>query len=235
MRPILVTGGAKGLGAEIAVQLAANGHDVLIHFRNSKKEAEEVVKRCEAFGVSARALQGDFATHEMLKKLIEELSVYSQVKGIVNNVGNYLIAPLKETENSDWSALFQTNFFAPVFLTKTLLPSICEQKGGIVNIGVVGLNSARAFLQAAAFTATKSALWSYTRSLAKEMAPHLIPVNMVSPSYLENAVDLPNLDTLPMKRSVSLRDAAKLVSLLFEEESRSITGQNIEITAGVGL
>lgn len=235
MRPVLVTGGAKGLGAEICQQLASRGHDILIHYRSSMKEAEKIAANCRTYGVMAEVLQGDFANEVSLREFITKLLHFQDVKGLVNNVGNYLISSLSKTEESAWQSLFQTNFFAPVFLTKALLPSLCKQQGVVVNIGVSGLHPVKALMNAAAYSATKSALWFYTRTLAKEMAPHFVSVNMVSPGYMENAVDLPSLQALPMKRPLMLQEVAQMVVYLFEEGSHVITGQNIEVAGGVGL
>lgn len=236
MTPILVTGGAKGLGAQICRQLASKGHDVLIHYLTSKVEAEEIAAHCRLYGVQAEVILGDFSYESAYQSFIEELLMrFKTIKGLVNNVGNYLMAPLAKTGEEEWHALFQTNFFAPIFLTKALLPSICEQKGTIINIGTSGLYPVKALTQAPAYAASKSAFWFYTRTLAKEMAPYLVSVNMVSPSYMENSVDLPAVESLPMKRPVLLQEVAHVVAFLFEESSHVITGQNIEVTGGVGL
>lgn len=236
MKPILVTGGAKGLGAQICRQLASKGHDLLIHYLTSQKQAEEIAASCRLFGVKAEVLPGDFSSESSCRQFVEGLLLrFNTIKGLVNNVGNYLKAPFGKSDESEWHALFQTNFFSPISLTKALLPSICEHKGTIITIGTAGLYPVKALTQAPAYAASKSALWFFTRTLAKEMAPYMVSVNMVSPGYMENAVDLPALDSLPMKRPVLLHEVAQMVAFLFEDTSHVITGQNIEVAGGVGL
>ncbi|MFZ0564681.1 MAG: SDR family oxidoreductase [Chlamydiales bacterium] len=231
---ILVTGAAKGLGKEICCQLAAKGHDLVIHYRQSEKEAKELKEVCQGLGVQAEILYGDFSTTDSLEAFIQVyLEQIPLTKGLVNNVGNYLIAPLADTEKHQWHDLFQTNLFAPIFLVQALLPFIQKEKGGIVNLGVSGLNPARPFLKAGAYATAKSALWFYTLSMAKQLAPHMVNVNMVSPGYLEETAEKPNPNNLPMRRLITFQEIARVVAFLFEAKSSSITGQNIEVAGGV--
>ncbi len=234
MRPILVTGGAQGFGAEICLQLAEQGHDVVVHFR--KSDPSNILSRCQKYGVIVDAIQGDFSTVDLLEDFIRRyLARFPKTKGLVNNVGNYLIAPPSQTESKEWLSLFQTNLFTPVFLVRALLPALKEEKGRVVNIGTCGLTTPRALLHATAYAATKSALHFYTRSLAKELAPDHINVNMVSPGYLETSVDLEEAAELPMGRPATLKEAARAVLFFFDSQSSYITGQNLEVAGGFGL
>ncbi len=230
MNPILVTGGAKGFGAAICKELAARGHDIMVHFRKSEKEAASIVAACKELGVNATKIYGDFSTPDGVNAFLQQIA---DIKGLVNNVGNYLIASPSKTEENDWHALFQTNFFTPISLIQGILPALKKEKGAIVNIGVSGLN--RALINATAYATTKSALLFYTRSLAKELASDLVTVNMVSPGFLETAVDLDQAPKLPMKRPATLQEGAEAVAFFFEPRNHYITGQNIEVAGGFGL
>lgn len=235
MSAILVTGGAKGLGAEICRTLAALGHNVVVHYRTSQKEAHQVVSECSQ-AATASMIQGDFSTLASLEDFIRRYKEqFPQTKGIVNNVGNYLIAPLFETQALQWLDLFQTNFFAPLLIIQALLPQLRAFNGSIVNIGVSGLLSHRGFTQATAYAATKSTLYFYTRSLAKELVGESIRVNMVSPGYMENTIDFIDASEFPMQRPITLKEVAFVVASLFDPRNISITGQNIEVAGGVGL
>lgn len=233
---ILVTGAAKGLGRQIAIELAKRKAAVVIHYRFNEKEALKTVKMCREQGGEAEMLQGDFETREGVDTFIQiYCNKFLETRGIVNNVGNYLIKPLSITQESEWLSLFQTNVNTPFFLIRSLLPSLKKHRGHIVNIGTVGLLGASAKTVAPAYAISKMALWQLTRSLAQEVAPDFVRVNMVSPGFLETAVDLKNPQDLPMKRPASLPETAQLVARLFDEESTYITGQNIEIAGGFGL
>jgi len=233
MRPILVTGAARGLGAEICRHLAKRGHDLVIHYKRSEKEALQLAEECRSYQVLVETLYGDFSLQESLNTFIFRLlKNFPHIKGLVNNVGNYLIAPLLETKFGEWQDLFQVNFFTPLVLSQALVPSLLEQKGTILNIGVSGLQTNRGFTKTTAYAASKSTLLFYTLSLAKELASAGVRVNMLSPSYMENAVDLKPASSFPLKRPALLSEVACVAAFLFEEESAYITGQNIEITGG---
>lgn len=236
MIPILVTGGAKGLGAAICKTLAQKGHDLVIHYRFSEKEAHEVAAECQKAKVQASIIQGDFSSSMAVEDFIGRYNAqFGLLKGLVNNVGNYLIAPPTATNVISWEELFQTNVFAPIALTQAFLPSLKQHRGSVVNIGVVGLQGAKGMTKATAYAASKSALFFYTRALAKELASENIRVNMVSPGYLENAVDLPQLSHLPLKRAAYLSEVSEVVAMFFDPAFDYITGQNLEIAGGIGL
>lgn len=234
----LVTGAAKGLGAEICRVLAASGHNLIIHYNASIKEAESLVKECKELGAEAMAIQGDFSSMEKIQDFILQLS--SKVNGkmlitnLVSNVGNYLVESLLATTVEQWNQLFQTNLFAPIALTNALMPSIKSNRGAIINLGVAGINHVPADVYASAYTATKLALWFATKSFAKALAQDGVRVNMISPGMLENSVDL-NSNTLPMGRAGTLYEVARLVVFLLDRENSYITGQNIEVAGALRL
>lgn len=233
MKPILVTGGAQGLGAVLCLELAARGHDVVVHYHTSEAAAQSVAQACQRFSVHAEAIQGDWTSHKTLNDFLARYtSQFPETKGLVNNVGNYLISSAQNTPPDQWLALFQTNFFAPVFLTQALVPALRHCRGSIVNIGVAGLDK-RGFIQSAAYGTTKAALLFYTLSLAKELAPDGIRVNMVSPGHMENSVDLPA--SLPMRRTATLKEVAHIIAAFFDPQTDYITGQNLEVAGAYGL
>lgn len=234
---VLVTGGAKGLGAEICRHLASQGHNVLIHYKTSEEQALQVAQKCRSFGVKAEVIQGDFSSHLNLHAFIEHLlKFYPEIKCLVNNVGNYLIKKCTETTEAEYRALFQTNFFAAIELIQALLPSITLKKGCIINLGVAGLNAIRGDIYSPFYSMTKECLFTLTKSLAKELAPKSVTVNMVSPGYLENAVDLPlNPENFPMGRPGFFYEVARTIGFLMDKESSYVTGQNIEVAGAVRL
>lgn len=237
MKPILVTGGGKGLGAEISKCLAKKKHDLVIHYKQSEREAKNLADNLSSeYGGGYEVIYGDFSSHKSTQRLIENyLDKFPHTKGLVNNVGNYLIASLSETDASQWNGLFQTNFFAPIFLTRSLLPSLCKAKGCVVNIGLTGLKEGRGFTRAPAYAIAKSSLLFYTFSLAKELACENVRVNMISPGYMENAVDSIDFGHLPFKRAATLHEVAQITASLFDPEFGYVTGQNIEVAGGIGL
>lgn len=235
MKWTLVTGGSRRLGADICQELAVQGYSVLIHYRNSKDEAEDVALRCRKMGVKAEMIYGDFSNAESTQVFAKEcLMKYPDIKNLVNNVGNYLVKSAALTTPEEWNALVQTNLNTPFALCHAMIPSIKAHRGHIINIGVVGANNIHADIKRTAYLMTKMSLCMLTKSLARELAPFGVRVNMVSPGYLEYAVDLDGAK-LPMERAASSKDVLNAISFLMNENNSYITGQNIEVGGGVGL
>jgi NAD(P)-dependent dehydrogenase (short-subunit alcohol dehydrogenase family) len=231
-----VTGAAKRLGATIAKKLAMRGHSVVIQYHKSQQDAESLAHEIANLGFTAELLQGNFSSIESTQDFIARYKKrYNLTKFLVNNVGNYEVIPTSQTPPEMCLELFQSNVHAPLLLCQELLPSIRKLQGSIVNIGTSGLHDGRAKIETGVYMATKAALWSLTKSLAKEFAKERVTVNMVSPGQLENSVSLPSLASLPMGRAGTTEEVAEVVAFLFSEENHYITAQNIEVAGALGL
>ena len=233
----LVTGGAKRLGASICDALADNGYPILLHYNTSQAYAEEMQKKCLAKGVEAEIIKGDFSTRTNTDEFIQRLlSKYSAICHVIHNVGNFLVEGPITTPVMSWEALMQTNLFAPIALSQALIPQIIQNQGKIVTLGMMGLNQLAADTYSTAYTATKASLLLYTKALAKELAPHQVTVNMVSPGQLDNAVDLPrDLTTFPMGRAGRSEEVSRVIVFLLDPKNSYITGQNIEVAGALNL
>ncbi|MFN0065625.1 MAG: SDR family NAD(P)-dependent oxidoreductase [Chlamydiales bacterium] len=229
---VLVTGGAKGLGAAIAVALARRGYNIVIHSR--KSDPQKVVQDCQKEGIEVGELLGDFSTPKGVEEFLKNYQKkFPSTKGIVNNVGNFQEVSPKEMTDELSRMLMQTNLHAPEALIRSLLPSLIENRGRVVNIGTTGIGQSRPNLSATAYAMTKEALWKYTLSLAKELVPYHVMVNMVSPGVLENSIDVAKHKELPMREPTPLTCVADAVAFLFG--SSHITGQNLTVSGGFGL
>lgn len=229
----LITGGAKKLGAEICRTLASCGYPILVHYNNSYKEALSVAESCRSFGVRAEIIKGDFSSIEGVEAFVQQLlNEFKPVTALINNVGNYLIASSMKTTPAEWRGLFQTNLYAPFAIIHALSEQIIQSRGSIINIGVAGLSASKADTYSTAYTLTKAALLGLTKSLAKELAPSLVRVNMVSPGILEESLDHA---AIPMHRSATFHEVARVVAFLLDKENSYITGQNIEVAGGIRL
>lgn len=233
----LITGASKRLGRTVALELASRGFDLILHYKNSEKEALELLNACRSFHVKAEIIYGDFSSNEGLESFVHLiLKEFSGIRNLINNVGNYLIKGPKETTIQEMQDLIQVNLLAPFRLMQILLPKIAEQKGSIINLGVAGLNEVRAETYSTAYSMTKSNLLMLTKSLAKEYAKFDVSINMVSPGVLEESIDLSYLESqIPMKRVGTYREVADLIFFLLEDKNHYITGQNIEVAGGVRL
>lgn len=232
----LVTGGAKRLGAEICRTLAAHGHNILVHYNTSREDALEVVKHCKRCGVKADCIQGDFSSAITLQPFIDQLiAEFSGIDTLINNVGQYYRKPVLELSVEEWAGLFQINVHAPYALIQALIPQIKLAQGNIINIGISGLSQLSAAPMRTGYNATKTDLLLLTRSLALQLAPHQVRVNMVSPGQLTISVDHPNPNTLPMRRLGTPEDVVRAILFLLDKKNNYITGQNIEVAGGLGL
>lgn len=235
----LVTGGAKRIGAQIAKKLAESKIPIVIHYNTSVDEAKTLQKELQR-KTEVATIQGSFTTIQSTKDFLKRYkNEFPQTKNLIHNVGSYLIQSFQETTIDDASNIFQTNFFSPFLLTQELLPSIIQEKGAIITLGVSGLVGAKAMVKAPLYFAAKQALLSLTKSLAKELAHHGVRVNMVSPGLLDISVDLeenPNLaKQVPMNHLGKTVDVAGLIHFLLTDDSSYITGQNIEVAGGFNL
>lgn len=233
----LVTGGAKHLGADLCYTLAQAGYNVVVHYNKSKTDAEKVAKKCQSFGVQAEIIQGDFSNQESLHTFIKNyLERFEQTQNFISNVGNFLIKSSLQTEINEWEELFQINLHAPFAIIKALSPSIIHHQGQIITIGVAGLTGHRANTYSTAYYLTKQSLYGLTKSLAKELAPQEVRVNMISPGFLAHSVDLADeIKKIPMKRPAKNEEICRVLTFLLDPKSSYITGQNIEIAGGFGL
>lgn len=233
----LITGAAKNLGAAIALALASKGNPVVIHYNRSESDALALLELCRSYGAEAEALHGDLSSPDSVETFIESyLQKFPETSALINNMGNYSIGSFEETPMSQWEALIQTNLLAPIALIKGLLPSIKNTRGTILNIGVTAVQEVRGTSYHPAYKLTKLGLHMLTKSLAKELVPYGVPVNMVSPGYLENSVDLPKQGNgVLFGRPAYFNEVVRAVLFLIDPANAYITGQNLEVAGGFGL
>jgi len=233
----LVTGAAKGLGREICLTLADQGYDLVVHFRHSQHEAETLILKLREKGVRAEKIEGDFSSIQNLEEFTQRYFLYfKETSALINNIGNYFLGSALKTPSSVLQELFFTNVTIASALSQALITSLKQSKGTIINIGAAGCSRASANTYSTAYNMTKLALTMLTTSLAKELLPDQVRVNMVSPGYLENSVDLPTYsEAFLYGRPGLLKEAAETVAFLMSPQAAYITGQNIEVAGGVRL
>ncbi len=207
----LVTGASKGLGAAICTTLATRGTPVIVHYHRNSEAAKEVVEKCRKLGVQSDCIQGDFSSSASVHDFVNRYqTLFGEATALVNNVGEFAKGSATTTPVEGWKELFQLNVFAPVAIIQGLLPGLKRAKGCVVNMGMVGIQHSYADTYCSAYSAAKAALWQLTRSLARELLPSQVKVNMVSPGYLETSVVKP--ESLPLGREASIQEVADLVA-----------------------
>ena len=180
---VLVTGGAKRVGAAIVRKLHDAGVRVIVHCRSSRAEAETLVALLNAArAASAGVVEGDLADTASLEALVaESVARFGRLDGLVNNASGFRATPFGTLTPADWEELSATNLRAPMFLAKAAAPHLARTGGAIVNI--VDIHAERPLRDFTAYTVAKAGLAGLTRSLALELAP-AVRVNGVSPGAI---------------------------------------------------
>lgn len=180
----VVTGASKGIGAGIAKGLAAEGASVVVNYASSKEGADKVVAEITRKGGKAIAVQGDVAKATDVKRIFAEAKkAFGKLDILVNNAGVYQFTPLEEITEETFHRLFNTNVLGLLLATQEAAKLFGPEGGNIINIGstVTTVNPPTS----AVYTATKGAVDSITRVLAKELGPRKIRVNAINPGMIE--------------------------------------------------
>ncbi len=234
MRRILVTGSAKGLGRAIALKFAGPDCFVCIHARTSEEAARETLKEVRCRGGDGKVILADISSRLGCEKLFA--GVGGELDLLVNNVGIYAAGPLATLDVGLWDRLLRTNLDGTFHCCQLAIPRL-RRGGSIVNIGYVGVANLAGTCRTAAYSVTKTGILVLTRSLALELAPRGIRVNMVSPGQLENSVDAPGIcpEKIPLGRLGTMDEVAEAVAWLAGREAAYVTGQNLDVAGGLML
>jgi pteridine reductase len=233
----LVTGSAKRIGAEIAKGLHAAGYNLLLHYRDSKEQAEALMNAMnQQRAHSAVCIQADFDSHESVKKLAEKaLQQWHRLDLLVNNASMFFPTPLPEANFQDWDSLFNSNLRAPYFLTQALADALKKTQGSIINIA--DIYAEKPLQNHSLYCMAKAGNVMMTKSLALELAPE-IRVNAIAPGAIlwpevltSNTHNI--IDKIPLKKLGNTDEIVRLV--LFLSQSTYITGQIISVDGGRGL
>ncbi len=238
----IVTGASKGIGAQIARRLAADGASVVVNYASSASGAEAVVNDIVKAGGKAVAIQGDVSKEAEVIRLFEEShKAFGHIDFLVNNAGVYEFRPIEEVDESHYRKQFDINVLGLLFATREAVKQFGAGGGNIVNIGSVAATSAPATVSV--YSATKGAVDTITLSLAKELGPRGIRVNSVNPGMVETegthqvgiiGSDFEKLvaSNTPLGRIGKPEDIADVVAFIVSDDARWITGQHIKVSGG---
>ena len=177
---ILITGAAKRIGRQLALDLAATGHDIAIHFNESSREAEEVAASIRAMGRRAALVQGDLADADIAQRLINSATTQiGTLTGLINNASIFEMDQMGEVSLSSWQRHMDINLRAPVMLAQSFAKALPDDAHGNI-INIVDQRVWRLNPRFFSYTLSKSGLWTATRTLAQALAPR-IRVNAIGP------------------------------------------------------
>lgn len=236
---ILVTGGAKRVGAAICCKLHAQGANLMVHYRSSQNDAQMLRQTLEQTRPDSVALiQADLLDIDRLPDLIEEtVRRFGKLDALVNNASSFFPTPIGQLTEQAWVDLMGSNLKAPLFLSQAAVPYLEKRHGCIVNI--VDIHVEQPLKNYVIYNAAKGGLAALTRSLALELAP-LIRVNGVSPGpilwpeheeWIDKSLRKEIIDRTLLKRMGEPEDIARAVHFLIAD-APFMTGQIIAVDGG---
>jgi 3-oxoacyl-[acyl-carrier protein] reductase len=238
---VIVTGGSRGIGRAIALDLAENGANVVVNCRTRVDLATEVVERIESLGARGLLVKSDISSEEGARRVVEAcVGSLGGVDALVNNAGFIRHERIESLDEKLLNDTISVDLLSCFYMSKFVVEDMTGRGSGgaIVNIssiiGMIGMAGATAY------AAAKAGLNGFTACLAREVARHGIRVNGVAPGYVETELiaDWPAehfekvLPRIPMRRFADPREVAELVTFLIGRGTY-ITGQTIVIDGGI--
>ncbi len=240
MKTIFVTGGAKRIGKAIIELFAKDGWKVIIHYNNSKADAEVLADSINAKKADmAFIVQGDLDKADEVNNIISKVGGFTEtIDLLINNASTFYPTPIDDISEDHWEKLIGSNLKGPMFLIKGLKQKLKESNGSIINI--TDTNLSKGVANYSIYSAAKAGLEAITKGLARELAPE-IKVNAIAPGAMLEPPDVTwteeqknkVIDTIPLKRMGSEKDIAETVKFLADSEY--ITGQIIKVDGGRSL
>ncbi len=240
----VVTGASKGIGAEIARQLAAEGANVVVNYASSKSGAEKVVADITNAGGKAVAVQGDVSKQADIETLFSETKkAFGRLDVLVNNAGVYAFGSLESVTAEEYHRQYGLNVLGLLLTTREAAKHFDDKGGSIVNIGsVVGK---AAIPNSSIYSSTKAAVDSITRTLSVELGPKKIRVNALNPGMVETegttSAGITDEDsefrkfivqTTPLGRIGRVDDIAPVALFLASDDAKWVTGETIYVSGG---
>jgi 3-oxoacyl-[acyl-carrier protein] reductase len=238
----VVTGASKGIGAGIAEAFGAAGASVVVNYASSQEGADRVVKKIQAGGGKAVAVQGDVAKSADVKRLFTETKkAFGGLDILVNNAGVFAFFPLAEMAETEFHRQFNTNVLGPLLAIQESLRYFGPQGGSIINIS--SMASGNPPPNSAVYSSTKGALDTLTVALSRELAPRKIRVNVVAPGGTNSEglvtagikgsdFEKQMIATTPLGRMGEPADIAKVALFLASDDSAWVTGDRISASGG---
>lgn len=238
---VLITGSSQGIGFSIAKVLSEENYNVIVTGRNEKK-LEKIAEKLNIKGFFAI----DLCSKGSPKKLYDFCqNTFGEIDVLVNNAGEYIYSPIEKTQQTEINNLFKLNMEVPFLLSQLVIPNMKKNKWGrIINIG--SISGAVGEGNASLYSMTKASLIGFSKALALELAQENITVNTINPGWVDT--NLANNDSLkedfskeeiiemiPQRRFVHPEEVAKLCEYMVSENAKGITGQSINLCAGLSL
>ncbi len=238
----LITGGAKGIGRAVALDLAANGWAVATCYRTSAKEAGELIRDVHKAGAEGMAIQCDVSRSEAAAGLVEQIHrQWGRIDALINGAGPYHRVSLLQETLEGWHSMFDNNLHPVFYLSRAVIPIMKERKWGrIVCFSMANVEQLVAQPQLTAHYISKVGLLALSRSLARLIAADGITINCIAPGFIDSGSAPPEelarmVKFIPAGYVGSVNDAVAVVRFLLSEEARYVNGANIQLSGAWGV
>lgn len=238
----LITGGARGIGRAVALDLAERGWSVAICYRTSSKEGSEVVEAVKKKGSQGWANQCDVSDPKAAETLVQQVEHrWGRIDALINCAGPYHRVGLLQETVEGWHSMFDNNLHPVFYLSRAIAPGMIERKWGrIVCFSMANADQLVAQPQLTAHYISKVGLLVLVRSLARVMAPHGVTVNAISPGFIDSG-SAPKEELAAMVKRIpagyvgTLGDAVSAVRFLLSEKARYMNGANLHLSGAWGI
>jgi len=242
VRVALITGGAKGIGRAVGLDLAARGWKVAFCYRKSIAEAKETWDALRALGVDALAEHADVSDPEACEKLVSKvLEDFGRIDALVNCAGPYVREPLLEQSVETWRSQFDNNLHPVFYLARLVAPGMAERRfGRIVSFSMANADQMTGQPMVTAHYIAKAGVLILTKTLAKILGPQGITVNAISPGFIDSgsapAAELERMvKSIPAGYVGEIADAVAAARFLLSDEARYVNGANLHVSGGWGV
>ena len=239
----LVTGGSRGIGRAVALELAARGAAVVVNYNKSPEAAEEVVKKIQETGGKAAAFQADVSDFKQAEALVKyTIETFGDLSILVNNAGITKDTLIMMMSEADWDSVISTNLKSTFNCSKAAVKYMMRKRTGrIINMASVAGQMGNP--GQVNYSASKGGQIAFTKSLAREIASRNITVNAVAPGFVDteilNAMPPDTLEAMlklvPLARKGKPEEIAYAVAFLASDQAAFITGQVLGIDGGMAM
>lgn len=238
--PILITGGSRGIGRGIAIELAKRGADVIITYNTNKNGADKTCKAVQEYGAECGVYRMDISDEDNVKKCMNEIhEEYGKVYGIINNAGAYMRTSIEDLTTEKWKRTMDINLNGPYYVTMNGLDMI-KDGGTLIYLGSMIAKIGRT--HGIDYSSAKAGLTGFARSMMHSLSHRKIRVNIIAPGYVyTDILGMPTGDALkkrenevPLGRVAYPEDIGKLAAFLVLDDTY-INGEVININGGLML